>query len=230
MSKKIMVKAMNFEALSDYNVASLEIIRLTEAKALELKPLREAKAQILEARKSDLAKGIALDEVLTTHSLDKVEAEISAINFKYSAPLSECVKAQNKVLKLVNANTFYAYAVAMDSKDSLYKATGDFTYEKKSGEHETVKIGAKDTFFNCIKSLYVDLGAYGCDDTKAMDKVVQFHAKRVGGLKFDRKTQSNVLKKKSEVVNGLVRDVIEYLKVRGVVTVNEDGSLAKVER
>lgn len=229
MSRKINVKNMDFTSLSNYNVASQEIIRLTNEKAEALKPLREKKAQILEERKKALAvEGAILEDVLKTYSLDVVEAEISAVNFRYAEPLREATKSQNKVLKLVNPNTFYAYAVSMNSMDKLFNATGEFTYEKKNGEHETVTIGAKDTFLACIKKLYEDLGAYGTEDKKAMDKVIQFHAKRIGGLKFDRKTQDNVLKKKAEVTNGLVRDIIEYLKVRGIVTVAEDGTLTKV--
>lgn len=229
MSRKINVKNMDFASLSNYNIASLEIIRLTEEKAAALKPLREKKAAILEERKKALAvEGAVLEDVLRTYSLDVVEAEISAVNFRYAEPLREATKSQNKVLKLVNPNTFYAYAVSMNSMDKLFNATGEFTYEKKNGEHETVTIGTKDTFLACIKKLYEDLGAYGTGDKKAMDKVIQFHAKRIGGLKFDRKTQDNVLKKKAEVTNGLVRDIIEYLKVRGIVTVAEDGTLTKV--
>lgn len=230
MSRKINVKNMDFESLSNYNVASLEIIRLTNEKAEALKPLREKKNAILEERKKALAvEGAKLEDVLRTYSLDVVESEISAVNFKYSEPLREATKAQNKVLKLVNPNTFYAYAVSMKSQDKLFNATGEYTYPKKNGENETVKIGAKDTFLNCIKKLYEDLGAYGTDDKKAMDKVVQYHAKRVGGLKFDRKTQDNILKKKPEITNALVRDVIEYLKVRGIITIAEDGTISKVE-
>lgn len=231
MSKKINVNHMNIEALSNYNVASLEIIRLTEEKANVLKPLREKKAQILAERTKALAvEGAVLDDVLRQYSTDKVDAEISAVNFQYAEPLREATKSQNKVLKLVNANIFYAYAICMDSMDSMFKVTGEFTYEKKNGEHESVKIGTKDTFYNCIKSLYEDLGAYGTEDEKSMAKVINFHAKRVGGLKFDRKTQDNVLKKKAEITNGVVRDVIKYLESRGTIIIAEDGSIKKVEK
>jgi len=227
MSRKINVKAMDIESLSNYNVASFEILRLTAEKNAELKPLKDERTAILEARKKDLEDGMALDEVLKKHSLDLIDSKIASVNFKYIKPMQEATKAQNKVLKLVNPNTFYAYVVSMDSMDSMFNATGEYKYEKKNGEIETIKIGSKDTFAKCIKKLYEDLGALGLEDEKAMDKVVKYHAKRVGGLKFDRKSQNNVLKKKSEIQNGLVRDVINYLVARGVVTVAEDGTITR---
>lgn len=231
MAKKIMVKNMDFVSLSDYNVASFEIIRLSAEKSNELAPLREERKKILEERAKALEKeGAVLDEVLRNYSIDDVERRISAVNEKYKAPLAECAKAQNKVLKLVNPNTFYAYAIAMDSTDSVFNATGEFVYTKNNGDVERVKVGAKDTFYQCIKSLYDDLGAFGTDDKKAMDKLIKFHAKRVGGLKFDRKTQDNVLKKKTEVVNALIRDIIKYLEVRGVIEVADNGAITKVEK
>ena len=223
---KVNVKKMDFVSLSDYNKASVEIIRLTAEKSAELKPLREQRTAILAERTKALAEeGAVLDDVLRKYSVDKVDAEIQSVNLKCAEPLRECAKAQNKVLKMVPANIFYAYAVSMDSMDSLFNATGEFTYEKKNGEHETVKIGSRGTFLACIKSVYADLGATGLDDKGALDKVVKFHAKRIGGLKFDRKTQDNVLKRKAEITNGLVRDIIAYLEARGTITVAEDGSI-----
>lgn len=227
---KIKVKNMDIVSLSNYNVASVEMVRLNKEKVEELAPLKAEKAQILEQRAKALeVEGANLDDVLREFSTDKVEMQISAVNYKYSQLINECVKAQNKVLRLVNPNLFYAYCVSMDSMDSLFKATGEFTYIKNNGDAVTVKIGKNDTYFNCIKSVYEQLGATNTEDEKAMAKVIQFHAKRIGGLKFDRKNQILVFKKKTELTNGLVRDIISYLEVRGFITVAEDGTITKVQ-
>lgn len=231
MAKKIMVKKMDFDALSTYNKASVELVDLMEKKANELKPLREERKSIIAKRTEALAKeGAVLDDVLREFSVDKIDMAIDSVNEKYKKPLAECDKAMNSVLKRLNPNTFYAYAVAMDSKDTMYNVTGEFTYTKSNGEVESVVITAQHTFFKCIKAFYEDLGAFCTDDSKAMAKVVGYHAKRVGGLKFDRKTQDNVLKKKSEVCNSLVRDVINYLVYRGVVEESVDGTLTVVTK
>lgn len=229
MSRKINVKTMDMQSLSDYNVASVELLRLNAEKAAEVAPLREERKTILAKRAEALSKeGAVLDDVLREFSLDAIDMKINAVNNKYAEPLKECAKAQNKVLRLIPADLVYAYKVSMDSKDSLFKATGTCTYEKKSGETVTVIINNKNTFFAGVKTVYEQLGALGTDDNKAMDKLVQYHTKRIGGLVFNRRTQENMYKKQSELANGLVRDIINYLVQRGVVTVAEDGSLNKL--
>lgn len=226
MARKITVKFMDFESLSNYNVASVKLVALNNAKNEELKPLKEEKATILQNRAEALkVEGAVLDDVLREFSTDLVDMKINEVNFRYAEPMRECMKEQNKVLKLVNPNLYYAYCVSMESLDSCFNATGSYNYINKNGDNVSIKIGANDTFQKCIKKLYEDLGAGKVNDDIAIDKLVKFHAKRIGGLKFDRKSQSNVLKKKTELSNALVRDVITYLEIRGVVSVAEDGSL-----
>lgn len=229
MSKKINFGTINtasLEKFSKYHVAYLELKGLRTVYRNDMEKLVKEETDILEKRKTALANGENTDEVIAKYSVEEVRSKMRKREAEYKKDCEPHNTAKREALALISDNLYHAYFLSMQKGDLSAKGTVIIPKGKKSEEYTLDK-----SFKGIVCDFLDTIGCRNQENTTALDKFAQIMTIRTSGVVRNNKGEDYVKAKSSAQFKDIfMLAFLQYVIVeKGVVTVNDDGTLSMTE-
>ena len=227
MSKKLnygMVNEVALEKMSKYHVALLEIKSLTETCRAEVKKIEDEIEKIKENRRNDLKAGLPESEVIEKWPFDGRYEKIDALKTKLSTDCEPHKKAKKDAVDaLIPADLYYGYILFCEKGSMDCKGSVEIKKGKKTEIHDI-----NSSYKTMVKDFAVNLGLGGVDNDTALNKFAQLMIARTSGMVKCNKGEDYIKFKSATQYNELF--MLAFLQFvileKGVVTINEDGTLS----
>ena len=220
------INTETMEALSKYNVARCELIRLREGKKEELAKVDAEIKKIKEDRSEAIKNGMPRDEAIAKFDLLPLNNKRQAIDEKFRNDCKPHNASKKEALELVPDSIYYAYVLAMDSFGDLSKTGTLVTKRDRSGAvKESVKV--EKPIKALVKEFALKVGLGNADNESAIDKFAACIVNWTNGMIKSNKADEFLRTKSANQYKELfLCSFLKYGFDKNVFILNEDNTVS----